>query len=603
MVQLHLMGVYCPVKIFRMKKLFIFFLFVSGSLQLHAQTNAELLEQAVRTYNAMRDFEDGLKPGTVKDADVDRMKADIASGRPKLETVMRNGTTEEATCARYFNANFSYELGFIYGMMGRNKEAYEVMNPIASDYAFFSTADKFPMRYTFDGKNYSIKYENFAPTLTEYYTGMAEICANLSKYDESLVWARKSLSSSNTSSWYKYISLNKIIEVKGKQNVMDQELLDATLNQLQTYADLDTSYKRTVKENNYPTQRTSFEKMKSVLKAKPELGRGGYYYATAAPILERLEDELRATEAYEKALQAGYSDYRFYDKAIAYARNNSEKEVGLKACAMKETKIGSTDCAEWFELGRAWADFGNAAKAAEAKNKSQQCEADRKRREAEEEAARRRRERRENRAFGVYAGIYPGPMLTRFSHYRDFGGVAGITLSENLAVEFSYKKIKQNHVLMEDLTFKDVGTNGFNLKWDGMKAHVAFKIHPSRADEGFYVGPLFGYVNRSMHTWSDFTNASSGLYYAEQPFDMEETSYELLANYGMMAIKKHFMIDMFMGVGAAYYQFNVTTSGFDNDTYVYTHPLLESRSETRIGPMVRMGMTIGLATHKRYWAF
>jgi hypothetical protein len=586
-----------------MKKLFLLFVVVAGPLLLRAQTNAELLEQAVRTYNAMRDFEDNLKPGTVKEADVERMKADIASGRPKLETVMRNGTTEEATCARYFNANFSYELGFIYGMMGRNKDAYEVLNSIATDYNYFSTSDRFPLGYKYDGKNYSIKYENFAPTLTEYYTGMAEITANLSKYDESLIWARKSLASPNTTAWYKYISYNKVMEVKGKQKILDQELLDAALNQMLTYADLDTSYKRTVKENNYPTQRTSFEKMKNVLNTKPELGRGGYYYATAAPVLERLKDVVRASEAYSLALDAGYSEYRFYDKAIAYARDNSEKEVGLKACAMKETKIGSTECGEWIELGKAWAEFGNASKATEAKNKGEQCEADRKRREAEEEAARRRRERRENRAFGIYAGIYPGPLLTRFSHYRDFGGVAGITLSKSLAVEGSFKLIKQNHVLMEDLSFKSVSTSGYSLKWDGMKAHVAFKIHPSRADDGFYVGPLFGYVNRKMHTWSAFSNPATSYNYAEQPFDMEETSYELLANYGMMMIKNHFMLDMFMGVGASYYKFNVTTAGFDNDTYAYVHPLLENRSETRIGPMVRMGMTIGLGTHKRYWTY
>lgn len=586
-----------------MKKCFLILMLVAGPLLLRSQTNAELLEQAVRTYNAMRDFEDGLKPGTVKDADIDRMKADIASARPKLETVMQNGTTEEATCARYFNANLSYELGFIYGMMGKNKEAYEVLNTIAPVYDNFSTADKFPLRYKFDGKNYSIKYENFSPTLTEYYTGMAEICANLSKYDESLVWARKSLNSSNTSLWYKYISYNKVMEVKGKQKLIDQELLDASLNQMITYADLDTSYKRTVKENNYPTQRTSFEKLKMVLNAKPELGRGGYYYATAAPVLERLKDVVRASEAYSNALDAGYSEYRFYDKAIAYARNNSEKAVGLKACAMKETKLGSTECGEWIDLAKAWEEFGNASKAAEARTKGEQCEADRKRREAEAEAQRRRRERRENRAFGIYAGVYPGPMLTRFSHYRDFGGVAGITLSKKLAVEVSYKLIKQNHVLMEDLTFKDVGTNGFNLKWDGTKAHVAFKIHPKNADEGFYIGPLFGYVNRSMHTWSSFSNPATSYNYNEQRFDMEETSYELLANYGMMMIKNHFMLDMFIGVGASYYKFDVTTPGFDNETYLYTHPLLESRSETRIGPMVRMGVTIGLGTHKRFWTY
>ncbi|TND07463.1 MAG: hypothetical protein FD123_3241 [Bacteroidetes bacterium] len=584
-----------------MKKILLS-LFVLAASHVYSQTTAEKLEKAVKIYNAMRDFEDSLRPGLVIQADIDRMKKDIAEATLLLDDVKNSGSAEEQKVQRYFRLNLQYELGFIYGMMGRNREAYDVLKPIEPDYEYFSS-DKFPMSYKYDGKNYSIKYENFAPTVSEYYTGMSEICANLSKDDESLIWARKSLNSSSTTDWYRYISVNKILEVKKKQNTWDKEVLDLALMQLNILSRLDTSYQRSIKENNYPTHKTGYDRIQKTLEKNPSLASGEYHRGEAAPVLAKLKDDEKALAFYSAAISGGYADNKkqYLLDAAELAAKNSDKTTGVLALdRLMNKQPGYIGCSEWETIANLYNGFREGLKSGEAKSKARDC----RKKEEDEERRRKKRERVADRALGLYAGIYPGPMLCRFGHYRDYGGVLGITLSEKMAVEFSYKKINRNHVLMEDMTFRGIETSDFGVKWDGYKAHVALKLGAGNSSsEGFYMGPLFGFVNREPEPiYSMFTNESTFLSGSDY-YHASEKSYELMFNYGMLLIKNHFMADMFMGFGAAYYQFEVTDSYYDNDNLLYAHPLLESRKPNRVGVIMRAGFTIGLATHKKYWSY
>ena len=105
-----------------MKRLSAVFIFLIPGI-LFAQTNAEKLEGAVKMYNSTRDFEDDLKPGDVTMDDIYKMKADRAAADALLDDVKTNGSAEEVKVARYFAANYQYEIGFVYGMMGKNREA------------------------------------------------------------------------------------------------------------------------------------------------------------------------------------------------------------------------------------------------------------------------------------------------------------------------------------------------------------------------------------------------------------------------------------------------------------------------------------------------
>lgn len=567
-----------------------FFLFFSAALA--AQTNAEKLEQAVKIYNSLRDYEDGLTPGSVKTSDIDHIKEETAKAKPLLDDVVASGSAEESKTARYFRANFQYELGFVLGMMGKNQEAYTTLSVIKADFEFFSDPKQFPLRYVFDGKNYSIAFDNFGPTLAEYYTGMGEICANLGKTQESLSWSRMGYSFSYTTEWYKYIAAAKIIEQKKKLDEYDQEMADMAMSQLKLYNRMDTSYKRTIRENAYPSPESFYKTMNSVLNEKPELSKGGAYYAEAAPEFEKAGHNSKAADFYNRAVQAGYRSSTFSDQLIQFAKKTADDELGSKGCEMKESFLTDSDCAGWSQLAADWERFGNSAKSKAAKAKASTCE---------KKTQQKEKRVRSGRAFGIYAAIYPGPMLCRYSRYRDYGGTFGIVFSERFMMEFGYRKINSNLVFWEDISFKGENPPKDRLYWDGFKAHFAMKFHAKNASDGFFVGPYFGYVSKIMQPFGSMvTNNATGLSYTRD-FTATEKSYEAMVNLGMCMTTKHFYYEFFMGAGAAYYQFRTDASEFGNSDYTFSYSLLQYRKADRIGPVLRMGLAIGISTLQNFW--
>lgn len=573
-----------------MRKIVFLVLFSCGGFApAFSQTNAEKLEEAVKIYNAARAFEDGLKPGKVEESDVDKIKSDAAAANILLEAVKANGTAEEAKVARYFMANFQYEIGFVYGMMGKNKPAYEVLNGIKSEFEYFSNSAVFPLSYKFDSKNYSIKFDNFGPTLAEYYTGMSEICANLSKYDESIGWSQKTIAFSYSSDWYKYIALNKMLDMKEKNSEWDNEMLDYGLQQITLFAQLDTTYLRTISENNYPTSEHGAKKIKSTLEKKPTLAQGEYHRGTAAPLLVKTRKYGLALEFYRAALEKdfGSNNKTYLFDAAAFALEEESNSTAILALDLLYNKNPYLSCAEWDKISVMYGKAGNTEKKNSAATKADEC---RKKEKKEDKRA-----SSGSKGFGFYAAIYPLPMATRFNRYRDYGGVVGIVLGK-FAVEGSYKLINRNFVITDDLTYKSIKQEN-SYYWDGYRAHLAIKFYPnsSGSDGVFYVGPLVEMVNRTYETiWSDVTNTSTGNTFAlNKKFYPQEKSYNLYLNFGSQIVEKKFYVDTFFGFGVAYTKFDAGDE-YGDSAYAFSDVLLQNRKATRFSPMIRMGMTIGL---------
>lgn len=572
------------------KSLSLLFALIPGAIAF-AQTTAEKLESAVHIYNDMRDYEDNLKPGTVNIDNINKMKADIEKARPMLEDVLTSGSSDEAKAARYFKANFQYELGFVYGMMGRNADAYDVLSKIEADYDYFSSG-QFPMTYKYDSKTYSITYENFAPTLAEYYTGMSEICANLSKNDPALHWARKSYNFSYTTDWYKYIAINKILEVKKKQDTWDKEVLDMALEQIRVLTKLDTSYQRTIKENKYPTQNLGYDRINTSLQKNPSFASGEYYRGTAAPLLVQLNDPDKAIEYYSSAISGGFADGN-----KSYLFTAAEYGLGFKTSSMSMLMAGvaldkiaamgnSLSCSDWQRLSNDYSDAGDNGKASNARRKQNDCE-----------RQERKREHRSDIGFRIYGGIYPGPMLCRYKRYMDFGGVVNL-MTNKVGIEVSYKLINRNHLFMEDLSFNSIDNGDYNGYWDGTRAHVALKFFPEKSSSSkskLYMGPLFEYVHRDIEPFSGWvTDAATNMQVRYTTFYPVENSYSLFFNYGTFNWQKNFGMDAFFGLGASYYQFDGGEPAYGNKAYTLDNALVQNRKPTRFGPVIRAGITIGL---------
>ncbi len=579
-----------------MRKIIFLSLFVCGlCIPAFSQTNAEKLEEAVKMYNTNRDFIDGKNAETLTVADIQKVEAEQADAAVLLDEIRTNGTAEEAKAARYFAANFIYNIGFAYGKIGKNRDAYAFLNKIKPEFEFFSNSANFPLVYKFDSKNYSIQFTNFTPVLAEYYAGMAEICYNIGKYDESIGWSQKSIESPFGSQWYKYIALNSIVKSKEKNREWDKELLDYALQQITICAQLDTASLRTIDQYNYPTALLGAEKIETTLQKRPELAAGEYHRGTAAPLLVKAKKYRKALSFYQFALEAGFAKYdkAYLFEAATFALTEESNSVALLALDQLYTNNSSSfSCYEWEKLSELYGKAGNSGRKNDCSAKASACQKKQKKEAKRNESG--------GVGFGIYAGVYPLALATRFNRYRDYGGVVGILLGK-MAIEGSYKMINRNFIATDDLYFKQIEQES-PYYWDGYRAHIAFKFYPEKnsSSQHFHIGPLFEMVNRTIEPISsDVFNKSTGVMVAQdKTFYAREKSYNLFFNYGLQTYEKGFYFDSFLGFGVSYSKFEAGAE-YNDGEHTFSDILLENRKDTRFGVMIRTGIIIGFGLVKR----
>ncbi len=577
-----------------MRKLIFLSLLVCGfCIPTFSQTNAEKLEEAVKIYNATTDYVDALDKPTTKD--IDKIKSDLDKAEPLLTDVKENGTANEAVAARYFLASFRYELAYSYGIMGKNAEAYSKFTVIKSDFEFFSNAVNYPIYYKYDSQNYMIEFENFTGMLSEYYSCIAEVTSNLKKHEECIAWCHKSLDFAASTVWSKYIVVRRLMLSKEANYEWDKEMMDCALLQIQYYTQLDTYYIRTIKESNYPTPEFGVKKIRTAIEKVPSLAKGEYHRGTAAPLLVKAKMNAAALEFYRAALEGGFAenDKSYLFEAATFAISEQSYTTALLALDIVYDKnAASLACYEWEKLSELYDQAGNSDKKNDCSDKANAC------RKKDKKEAKRNESGRVG--FGVYVGVYPLALATRFDRYRDYGGVVGIMLGK-VAIEGSYKIINRNFVVTDDLFFKQVEQE-FPYYWEGYRMHAALKFYPEKnsSSDRFHVGPLFEIVDRTYEPiWSDVSNKSTGVMVAQdKKFNPRERSYNLFFNYGVQQYNKGLYFDGFIGFGVAYSKFDAREE-YNDGEHTFSDILLENRKDTRFGIMMRMGIIVGFGLIKR----
>ncbi|MCA6365064.1 MAG: hypothetical protein IM638_18680 [Bacteroidetes bacterium] len=586
------------MKSFLFSLLFLF----TGHFCMAQATTAQRLEYAVKMYNRMRDTVDTFKPKTLSENQIAYVEQRTAAGVIVLDSLMRvlPESSEERRVARYFRANFYYQQAFVYGMKGRNEDAYKIMTDIENDFDYFGNPSIFPLRYVYDGKNYSIKYDNFQGTYIEFYTGFGEVCANTSRSEKSLACSRKTvqMTQGNSSySWYRYIAITKVIGEKKKLNQLDKEMLEMAYQLAVEYSQLDSSYRRTIKENNYPTIITAYNRINDVFAANPSLIGNGEIYAKAAAVFQKENDLGKAEEYYTNAFRYNYPYTKSeLEKVVALADRRGNKSLGLDAAIAYQKLLSASDCEGWRTVARYFEMFDDNARKNTALEQAKSCDKAR----AEEQRRREKNDRRRSGGFMIYAATYPLTLITRYNDYRDYGLAVGVG-NNRFQIEASYKKINRNLVLQEDLAFRSIDNEDGNLFWDGYRAHVSLRFisKAQSSSSPFYVGPTFEIVNRNLlPVWANVNNAAGQFVASEYRFSPTDKAYTAYLNYGVFSARKFLYFDFFTGVGLYYAQFSTGTPQYEGDEYVIMHSLLESRKATRFGPAVRMGITLGFSTRR-----
>ena len=536
------------------------------------------LENAVRIYNNLREFTGKLKSTTITDADIKFVDDQVKQGLSLLDPLVRNTGSATAEVAGYFRMNFIYEQGFILGMKGRQKDALALYEGIETDMNGF-TSGRFPLRYSFEGKNYVINWDNFAPTQGEFNVGMCEFYYNKKDYAKALPYARKAAENGTLSSWLKVLNYRWLLNMKIARGENDREQLDAALNAFEAYTNLSEEDRASGGDNIAKVPDECADAIETMLKAFPAFANGGETWARASRLLTKEKRDPRALQFATKALQAGYRDRGFAEETANKAIAAGDRGTAGLAINLLASLTAADDCQGLSNIARLYLQAGDKAKGNTYTDKANSCE-----------RQQRHRLRAATREGGLYLGAYVIPLFR-----RDWGLVASIQ-TRKVLLEGSYQVANHNRDYMFDQQLHgEEGARDEKNYWDGYYAHFAINgiLKGGKRSERTYMGILFGYNVREFEAFSTNVYDQNNVLIRPAEFKPKDTRYILMYNTGLHANGRLLASDFFFSIGGSYNLFDRGNQEFNEGDYHFDKILLK-RKDTRFGFMIRIGFTVGL---------
>lgn len=561
------------------------------------------LEKGVETYNAYKVWMEGYPNRESVTAEVyANGKERLRNAVQYLDKAINKGNADVIRAGRYFKANTLYLQGYLDAVTLKNKEAWTVIKPLKTDFEYWSDPNLFPVRYVYFGQNYSVKYENFAPTLMEFYNAYAELNEiNDGPAEESYLYYQKVVNSSYSNTWDKYIAFDKIAAYETKNDPNLLKLPNTLLAQLYIYYSLGEKSKQTIKDNNYPGPKTIVPRILSFCKRTPAItNRGNMAGETATLVAENSpRDDNDALQLYQIAVK----DNVYTNEALNFAisrQTMSNIETAITPSSVKELagKLGTdildlrysgvlngSDCAAMETLAAQYQTLGNTTRAAELRSKKTKCD-----------EALAKKQRRASKQFNIYAGIYPIPLFGS-SEKRDVGGHVDFVFTD-IALSFGYATIQYRNDL--NFLFMDLDDD---YRWDGYRTRFMFKKF--RKGTGAYSGFVLGYAEKNHYIEgldyrdviiSDVNDKTTGLPVAyNERFETVDRQYEIMFVTGAQFLAKVIGTDFSIGIGGTINEFDGGNKTYwSNPDVEIVDQMINSRKEINFYPQIFLNWSIGI---------
>ena len=596
---------------------FLLITLIYPSKSIFAQNAEQDLENGVKIYNALQEYIEPFSDASkVTSEAVNSVKKRVKDGSALLDKVIENGTAEQIKTARYFKINFKYKQAFIYGIKAENATCFKEMTAIKDEFESYGDASKFPLRYKLEGKNFVIKYEDFTPSLSQFYTVMSELCGTMNKPALQYEYANKTYNFPKIEPWYKYIAITQIIDYLTDKKQFDKEMAQYALEQIKIYTNnLNAKERESVANINYPTPLSSGKTIKSVLEKMPNFTDNARICGEAATILMKNDerDDQTILDFFEVAVKGDknvndaltFAQSRLSDQNIMLLegvdKNNfkvENKQLGIGVLNKLSMKLADTQCDDFKKYADGYSAFGEAAKAKSFTERYNKCINTKKKEEERrvaqqkaDEAKREKERRRAERETHFYAGINVFPL---FSKPIDLGGVLNFG-AKNMLVEVSYLNITKKKENYFDLQARDID-NVPEHKWDGYFAHLAFKFagkKSSSRNSKMYAGPLVGYNVRTFEPFQATVTNTTTNKASTQNFSPTAKQYILMYNMGAIFLAG-LGGDLYIGVGGAYNQFDGGNGTYWNkDNYKIDDSFLTNRKSNYYSFTMRLGISVG----------
>jgi hypothetical protein len=587
----------------------IFSLFMSSVTGI-AQSDVKILEQCVEFYNSLQDDVDRVIEHSNKTVFADSI---YDAGQPTLERLkilMTSSDAEVAKCSRYFHMNLQYSFAFAYGAAGLNKKSMPIMDRIYDEMEWF-TESKFPMKYLFFDKNYTINWENFSPTKCEFYVAYGELTYKNGNYNMSMSSLKNALPMLGDMVWLRYICYSFLLDNKTVLNQMDEEYVDLCAKQLSAFYNLSPESLKLVEENKYQNYKSVVKKLDDCLDVVV-MNQGVYNNLIgAANVLKYYIDPYKESEESQRSKNK-FTLMRWYDTAISspyfskdavktaytFAHYNAPNEISAMTSWLKRYETLSLDCNDYLWLMDRYDELNDPASKASIKPRYDECQAKaveqeklaaEQRRKDEERAAKSYRKASRMPLFYVGFNLFPF-----FSKPRDYGLALNVGGSK-MVFEVSYLKVNGKKENYFDLSLKEVNDVPEH-RWDGYFAHVNFKFPMDPWDNGqarSYAGFVFAYNEREFEPFTSNVTDIANSTIALEKFSPTTKQYLGMVNMGFMGIAG-FGIDSFFGIGAAYNQFDGGNPHYGDENFQIEDAMVANRTQSYWSFSMRMGISIGI---------
>lgn len=570
-----------------MKKIYVFITFLATLLPFSGiAQRAEQLEKAVRQYNHLRT--EIPKVG-------DKLVASEACELLFVE-IVRNGSKEEQQTANYFLQLSRHIQAESHYQLDNKPKAEKMFRVLEPEFDRLGEAS-FPLRYTFEGKNFIIKYTDFVITRQLFYGEMAEMHYNHSEYEKLRVSAEKAIALG--------VELNPTLcfvlyEYMYKKAPNDAERVRSAREAIRTATYYDETERDDFKQSFYTLIgiEEMAESLLTTAKAPVNWDPSGTESISIGQDLQKVEEmDSLACVFYSQGIDKGAMPDNSLRWTILdlYAENGFQKQ-GLKLCNKIMAITPASDCDQLERLPDYLKKFGDTPKSQAIALSAQKCRADAQKKAEEEAKKQARAQRRANRNKG-YLGFYVLRMVQR-PQYIDLGAVLQLPVGNSSMLEFSYMQARndQDYLLSERFS-KEENLNDFdNPHWDGFYAHFGYKKLDSKSYDKSKkaIGFLLTYNQRNYQAqYSDVLLKDVPLPVAYNvAFNPKQTSYGLMFNFSRMSIGK-MGVEMYYGLGPVYSIFDLNNSNYPTADYDYSNQFLNIRKEAYWSAQFRLGLTVG----------
>ena len=421
---------------------------------------------------------------------------------------------------------------------------------------------------------------------------------------KALEYYRKSINSSNTPVWNKFVAYTKLVADKEKNKEYDRDMLNYSLGMMEQFDILEDENKKLCIERKYETYYNGALAFEKALKVSAKFSERGDMSLRAArtvakytteqneALSNRIIDNLKnAQNWFKDAIENGKEDKAVLTEGLAFAKEKQGKDSDLGKFIVDKLadKVTASDCDGFKKVGEEYAFFDLTQKADAMNKKASKCQKDKENevaRQAEErrkeEEAMRRRQYKLDHPFNVFIAFDLTPLL---QSTKNLGGHVDFRFKKS-ALSFGYTQFGEK---------KDL--NSKNVKWEGYKAFAAIKYFQNKYS-GMYSGFHLGYADKIfIPIETDVTTTGTTPITKRMTLTPLDKQYEAMLLFGAQWLGRGLGADFYFGIGGSYNQLSYKeqpTLDFEKTTFAGSEFYEARQKKESFNVKMRLGMTIGL---------